>query len=244
MPPRKNYKNKNSKKKPLVKRKYNKKAYSRKTNMVRAPFGNTMFTVVTYGANFTLTQVAAGVPIARTFRANSAFDPDIASGGTSARFFETLCGADNTHAPYNEYRVLATAVTLTAFQQTNTATGGNVLLGCRFRLYNAGFNQTLDQMLSSRNSTYRYLGNADGNKGIVKVKAYKKMKDMLGVKDIMDDKGSAAIYAQDPLTSSLVYLDVEQCAVSDTGISNVSYILTIKQYVQFLTPNTERLSGY
>lgn len=236
-----------SKKKQYAKKKYvsrksvnfyKSKALYAKTNKVSAPFGNQMYTKLTYSANFAITQAAAAAPTAYTYLANSAYDPVVAVGGDSARFFTTLCGADNGKAPYREYRVMAVAVTCTFFNKTSATAAGNALVGVRFRLENQSALTTLDEMLTSRNASYKYIGPSDGNKGIVKIKAYKRMKDILGIKDMKDNDDTKATYNAQPATAGRVYLDVLSCAVDDTTTSSVSCVIKIKQYVQFLTPNT------
>lgn len=228
------------------KNKFNRsKVLTARTNAVRAPFGNTMYTALTYSVNFRQAQASAGLVETRSFIANSAYDPDVLTGGTSSRYFSTLCGADGGTAPYRQYRVLGVKVTATAYNNSTDgfATNGNCLVGARLRLENAASNATIDEIQSSINSSYKYLGVSSGNKGVQTIKLYKKVNQILGIKDTKDNVGATAVYNANPATASRVYLDIDQCSIDDLGISNISWMVKIKQYIQFLTPNSIIISS-
>lgn len=132
MPPKKNY----SRRRPYAKR--TRKAgrrsskYGRRGRIARVPrgiastpFPSQMYKVLTYTDDtFLLSTPAIDTCGYAEYRGNSLFDPDLTGVGNQPRFFDTLCGAQGTAAPYRSFNVIASKIIVDIFQNPSLAAGG------------------------------------------------------------------------------------------------------------------------
>ena len=77
-----------------------------------SPFGRSLRTEMTFAENREI-PVTAGVPYTYLYSINSLYDPNVTGTGNQPRFFDTICGANNTSAPYQQYRVYASKIEVT-----------------------------------------------------------------------------------------------------------------------------------
>lgn len=90
----------------------------------------------------------AGVPQTQTYRINSLFDPNATGVGSQPRWFDSLCGADDSGSPYHTYLVYGARVTVTivgadstptnwcvGFRQDTAAAPSSVQEACELRSY-------------------------------------------------------------------------------------------------------------
>ena len=94
----------------------------RKTRVLKSatstPFPRTLSVPFKYGFQGTINQATAPY----TYRLNSLHDFELAAGGGQPRYFDTLCGANNTCAPYFQYRVNAAKINI-KFHAVNASQG-------------------------------------------------------------------------------------------------------------------------
>ena len=77
-----------------------------KLNWGKGPFPENLWTEVVYSDQFQLT-CTAGALQQYTFAMNGLYDPNLTGTGSQPRYFDTLCGANTTAAPYRAYVVKA-----------------------------------------------------------------------------------------------------------------------------------------
>lgn len=197
---------------------------------VRQPFPPNLWTTLTYSVQYNaLTQTVGGTPIYTTYRLNSLYDPDTAVGGAQPRYFDTLCGADNTTAPYGNYRVHAAMVKLVCYPSSTSATNSNGIVALVPRRSNVGAASTYKEIQERPYVKSKWIAAMYVKPTTLKL--FTKMKTHLGHKDLQDVDDAAAAYNSNP--NEEVYVDVMACAVNNTGLMTISYSLQITYFVQF-----------
>jgi len=201
-----------------------------------SPFPPNMFTTLTFTQKIRMEQDTADVPVNYVFRANSCYDPDFTSTGIQPRYYDTLCGAGNTAAPYYNYRVHSSKIEAVIFPVYSDANvgGANGLFAIIPRRSTVTGPATLDEMRERPYGKFIYTTVVNAAKP-QRLTHYVKVKDMLGHKDLMDVDGTAARYDANP--SEEVYWDLSACNVAATGEVAFDVLLTITYYVQFYTLN-------
>jgi len=202
----------------------------------RSPFPPNLFTTLTYTHNARLEQATTDVPEIYTYRMNGCYDPDQTSTGIQPRYYDTLCGAGNTAAPYYNYRVHSCKIECVVFPVYSDANvgGANGLFAIIPRRTTVGTPATLDEMRERPYGKYIYTTVVNAAKP-QKITHYMKVKDMLGHKDIMDVDATAARYDANP--SEELYWDIAACNIASTGEVALDVLTTITYYVQFYTLN-------
>lgn len=203
--------------------------------IVRQPFPPNLFTTLTYSASYTpMAQTVSGTPIYRQFRLNSLYDPDLTGVGKQPRYTDTLLGADNTTAPYSNYRVYAAAVKAVFYPSSTNATNSNGIVALIPKRSSVGAAATYEEILERPYAKSHFM-----NTLYVKpqtLKLFVKMKTHLGHKDLQDVDDSAAAYNGNP--NEEVWLDVMASAIdASTGLMAVAFSITITYYVQLYTLN-------
>lgn len=174
------------------------------------------------------------------YRLNSPYDPDAAVGGNQPYYFDTLCGANGTGAPYAKFRVLWTKFHVEFYNQFSTQAAMQVGAGVALDLNSVASSAAGMQLLCERGG-FKVLpllpaystGNQCGLHGFVS------HKDMLGVKDIKDADDQIGTYATNP-PGSIIHLMIFAGPLdwADTTIRQVYFRLRIEFEVEFFDLNT------
>lgn len=191
---------------------------------IRQPFPPRLFTALTYSERFSLTQLVGGTPGVYTFRANSLYDPNYTGVGHQPRYFDTLCGADGTSAPYHHYRVHAVKVKFTVWSLTGADGSFTGMLAIIPRQASASTVDSFDEMQERAYSRTKTIATLYSRPTVMK--HYVKNKVLLGHKDLQDVDECAAAYNNNP--SEETYIDFVVCCVDpdNTITANASVQLT------------------
>lgn len=201
----------------------------------RGPFPREFITTLSYGDVISLTGTTGAVG-SYTFRANSLFDPDLTGTGHQPRYFDTLCGADNSTAPYQSYEVRAAKIKCT-FSGTGTDNLGiqNQVVGIICRPGSVGTNYDRNELIERNDGKYKQMGYWSGNQGVVQVKMNQQIAPVLGFNRIEDVSGAAAAYNANPTNAAC--FDVVACAKDGSSTSTCNVIVEIDFLVKFYTMN-------
>ena len=199
---------------------------------VVSPFPPNMFTVVTYTETIQHNQTVGGTPTFLQYRANGPFDPRVASGGIQPRYYDSLLGPDGGTAPYRNYRVHASQITVTIYNtQTAVGTGffNYAVIPSRSAI---NLPSSLDEMRERPYCKQIAVAPTPSWKP-QKIKHYCKMKTHLGHKDLTDVDGSAAAFNAVP--AEQVYWNLGICAVDNVSGAGCRVQVTIKYFLQLYT---------
>jgi len=161
-----------------------------------SPFPRQLITEFTYSENIVITSTV-GAPFNYLFSGNSLFDPNVTGTGTQPRFFDTLCGANNTSAPYQSYRVLWSKFEVEAIDVTDSINArGYVGVGWISGAQTGA--STLAELRMRSDYNIKYMGIYTGGKELCKVSKYGSIKTLFGIKDLKDDEETASTYGTSP----------------------------------------------
>jgi len=203
-----------SSRRKVVRRKASRRVQSRKNSFKRpsrtmvasgSPFARQLYTQFTYTLNTVFT-CNNGDTAVQTFNGNSLYDPDATGVGIQPRYFDTLCGADNTVAPYRNYVVHGVKVSATLFATGSDTLSQRAMVWVGIRPAASSVPSTLAEVLERKDITTKKLGYWSGGHDIVTVNKYAKIAPILGVKDLADNPGTSAVYNANP--TDLVKIDV------------------------------------
>jgi len=188
---------------------------------VGGPFPESMMTYLPYSDNKAVS-VTSGTPIVQVYRGNSPYDPDFTATGSSAAYWDTLVGNNNTHAPYHAYKCIDTEY---EFELTNPNTSGSTQ--CRLAV-----------TITPISGAYpAYIENAVMNPAtqvtdIIDVagsgNSSRKIHGKFRCADLLRDNSnnmSAAFYNGDPAFPIFIYVQVW---VISEGVESITYYLTTK----------------
>lgn len=165
------------------------------------------------------------------YRANGMFDPYVAFGGHSPRYFQTFLGPNNSGAPYQNFRVHGCYVELT-FVNT-VVSDDEVIVFMHWRNNNASQLGGLIDIGEAPNTISTLLGMGAGTPPVTMSK-YIKIAPILGIEELEDDETTAGDYQGDPLQS--VRFDVggfpAQGAETATFICNVCITYYAELFMQ------------
>lgn len=195
---------------------------------IRQPFPPRLFTALTYSERFRLTQLVGGTPGVYTFRANSLYDPNLTGAGHQPRYFDTLCGADGTAAPYHHYRVHAVKVKFTVWSVTGD---GNFtgMLAIIPRQDTASAVDSFDEMQERAYSRTKTISTYFTKPTVMK--HYIKNKVLLGHKDLQDVDECAANYNNNP--TEQVYIDFVVCCVDPDNTIDCNASVQLTYFAEF-----------
>lgn len=167
-----------------------------------AVFPKTMRTKLTYAENISITS-SLGVPYNYLFSVNGCYDPNITGTGTQPRYFDTLCGATNTAAPYYNYRVFGSKITIEAIATGGDSTACRGFMG--IGLYNTTTSgpSSLFEMRARKDYKTKFIGYWSGGHDMCKIsRNCKSVAPLFGIKDIKDDLNLAGDYSYNPATEA------------------------------------------
>lgn len=202
--------------------------------LARNPFPKNMWKPLTYTTSFLLSNAVPTVPDTVSFRANSVYDPEVAVGGGQPRYFPTICGANDTAAIYQNYRVHGSSISLELWARSTTVTSANALVSIIPRRTTVSSPDDINEMKTRPLSRTRGLTGFYANSP-KKLKHSIKIKSLLGHKDLIDVDNSAALYNANP--NEEVYWDVSLVDLEGSASASTWCVATITYYCQFYTLN-------
>ncbi len=197
-------------------------------------FPNQLTTVMRWTQDFSMT-TAAGSSTVQDMRLTSLYDPNFTGAGTQPKYFDTLCGASGSTAPYGQYRVLKSYYRVQFMNGSSTSTTGFYGFVQPFIQNPVSSAATIAYTLDSANLAYVIggpSGNQSSNQGISGVVDIAKF---VGVKDIKDDEDLLAAYNANPALN--VFLRVGVRAQDDTTVFTLRVLVTLCYDVEFLSLN-------
>lgn len=164
-----------------------------------SPFPRRLTTQITYAENIIFT-TTAGVPYNYLFSTGSLYDPNVTSTGGQPRFMDTLCGANNTNAPYSAYRVFGSKITIEAVP--GTAQGDVAAMRCFIGIglfdTTATGPATLAELRARSDFRTKYMGRWDSGRDMCKLSRTMRQADLFDVSDVRDNQELAAAYNASP----------------------------------------------
>lgn len=200
---------------------------------VKSPFGLILSTKFTWSWE---KYYAATLPV-HVFRLNSPYDPDKDATLTGQpRYFTTLLGAQDTTAPYKNYRVYKCAykVTITNPSEQPFWIVANV---CN---YTSGWVSdkrptTLREAKERSDCRVKYISGSNGGKAVHYIKGTTTMAKWFGDKSVMDSDGYQAKYNTNP--ANIVYLDLVSFAEVPATTPNCRVSVSLTMYAMLSDRN-------
>lgn len=200
----------------------------------KGPFPDNLWTEVVYSDQFTLT-CTAGAAQSYQFSMNGLFDPNITGTGTQPRYFDTLCGANNTSAPYRAYLVKAAKVKVIAFPTGPDTAGLPCLVAISTCAPAVTAPTTVTEIMQRNDTNYSYFGYYAGGKPICTVTRSGDVATILGAKSIEDTNGAQAIYSSNPTNSPYIFVSVAPLNQTTAAVVNLN--IEIRYWVKFYVLN-------
>lgn len=175
----------------------------------------------------------AGSMFQYTLRLNSCYDPDFTQTGAQPLFYDTLCGASETNAPYNTYRVCG-AKFKAFFININTGPTTAGQFFTHWRYGGAGQLDSAAELGTQPNTITKDVNSGYSPRGTTSMRAYVSMKKMMGIKDLKDDDDTAGAYNANP--AKVVLLDIGYVPYEATT-TDLWFRVKITYYVQFTRQN-------
>lgn len=206
----------------------------RTLNWGKGPFPENLWTVVTYSDKFQLT-CTAGALQSYTFRLNSLFDPNLTGTGSQPRYFDTLCGGNDTSAPYRAYVVKAAKMKLLAWPTSPDSTGVTSAIGLTICPSATTGPTTVEELMMRSDTNYRTVSYYGGSRAITSVYRSADIADVLGVKDIEDANGTEALFNANPTNQAYGIVSVAPLNGSTAAVIQCN--VEISFYVKFYSLN-------
>jgi len=197
------------------------------------PFPREMNTTFTYATSVVL-NATAGAVASQLFSSNSLYDPDVTGGGAQPRFFDTLVGANATSAPYNNYRVYASKITVEAITTTDSISARG-FMGVGFFSSAGTPATTIQEMRERRDYKTRFMGIYTGGRELVRMTRKGANKYLWGIKDMKDDDETAAAYNANPVKAGRWAISYGTFDASSTAV--IRLLVKITYYCTLQTMN-------
>lgn len=206
----------------------NTSAYS--VRSARSVFPAVLRTALTYADSVTITASSLGKS-GHTFAANSLFDPDVTGTGSQPRYYDSLCGANGGTAPYHYY--LVSAVKAVAFVRNLSTV--HMFVSLSMFTASATAPATLQEAREREDTVVAIVSPKGGGASTTKLSMYRALKNMLGVKDLLDDPDAGATYNANP--NSLCYVVFQAYNPDGVGSSSVTADMALTYYSAFRRKN-------
>ena len=187
------------------------------------PFPPTFRTRVSYGTSFQLV-ATTGTVANQIFAMNGLYDVDLTSVGHQPRYFDTLCGAGGTAAPYKNYSVHSCSIVVSSCVVSPDAAGVVSILAITPSTDATNWPTSSAEMLERRECKTKQVGYYGGGQNIMTgLRHFRKIKDMYG--DIsVDEANLKGAYNTNPNTVPVFHVS----AIPVYGTNTVTYHLTAK----------------
>lgn len=194
-----------------------------KLRLWRGTFPQNLWTTLVYGDSYNLDSAASYI---QQFRMNSLYDPDFTLTGGQPRYYDTLCGADGSTAPYLMYRVHSYNVVV--YVNTTSA----IPTAVSFTIHSSDISPpaSLQEAYERVNDTKIVrLGALTGSDTLKVLKISGRVKDILGCKDLADISGTGVNYNANPASPNLIYGTLRLWSISGA----TPYTATVDTKIMF-----------
>lgn len=202
--------------------------------LTHVTFPNVLRTNMRWTQDFSMT-TSAGASTIQDLRLTSLYDPNFTGAGSQPKYFDTLCGASGSTAPYGQYRVLKSHYRVQFINGNTGATSGFYGFVQPFIQNPVSAASTIAYTLDSNNLAYVVggpSGNMSSNQGISGTVDIAKF---VGVKDLRDDEDLLAAYNANPALN--VFLRCGVRAQDDITVFTMRILVTLCYEVELLTLN-------
>lgn len=219
---------------PMPKSRYQRYIVRRYASMrPHQPFMRDTYCKLRYNDTATLASTAGAIAI-RTYSMNSLYDPDQTGTGHQPRFYDTLCGADNTAAPYGKYRVLSAKIKV-RFMNANAGVTSLGYCGIHIRNEDSSTLTSASYIPEIPHTKYRMLNVSTGMSNFLSVVYPVSIKKYLGVKDLKDAPETGAEYSASP--TDMVLADIFYYPRDGTTTASILLDIYIEYVAQFFDQN-------
>jgi len=198
-----------------------------------SPFPSSLRTQFTYAENITITSTV-GVPYNYLYSSNSLYDPNVTGTGSQPRFFDTLMGANSTSAPYQNYRVFASKITIECVDLTDSINARGYI-GLGFFPSTVTGPSTLAELRARSDFKSKYMGIYTGGRELCRLSRFGNNKTIFGIKDMKDDEETQALYNASPAKAGrwcITYIPF-----NETSTVIIHCMVKITYFVQLFTRN-------
>lgn len=166
-----------------------------------------------------------------TLASNNLYDPNATGSGAQPRYFDTLCGAANSSAPYQQYCVESVYIKAT-FINDNTAAAA--IGHCGISPRQAGTTAVSDGNIAPERfgTVSAILSTSENSHGVVVLKKNIDIAKWLSVKDLLDDEEARAVYNASP--TKQIYTDMYYQPVDGATTTSVYVKVEAWYHVAFL----------
>lgn len=199
-----------------------------------SPFPREMWTTLTYTENIVMTSTT-GAPSTYLFSTNGLYDCNISGTGNQPRYFDTLCGSNNTTAVYNNYKVHASKIDIQVIATGSDSTACRGFIGIGLYNTTASAPSSLAELRVRPDFKTKFLGYWSGGHDLVKMKRFTTTKHLFGIKDIADSEDLQGDKSANPSKDArwaICYVPFDE-----TSTRTVSVLVRIKYFVQFYDMN-------
>jgi len=240
MPPRRNYR-----KKPVRKNQrktYRKKQYRTSNNQIvqQSNYGTVeaeqVFpfiknVVFNYANEVSLLAPSGGIGVAHFYRANSLFDPDQSGIGQQPRYYDTLVGDANTNAPYFQYCVLGTK----AVVYLRNLSSNFLFVAMTFIVPTSISPATYEEARERGDSVVTQISPQGSGPATAKLSMFRKMNQVVGVKDTLDNDRMRANWNANP--TDIVNVVITAWNPDGSTSSRVNAQVQMKMYSKLMRQN-------
>ena len=170
-----------------------------------------------------------------TFAMNGLYDPNLTGTGSQPRYFDTLCGANTTAAPYRAYVVKAARMKVMAYAQGPDSAGIPSVVAISGIAGTSTGPSTVTEQMQRNDTNYGLLSYYAGGKPIATVYRTCEVAPTLGVKDIEDANGTNAAYSANP--TNLAHFVVTVAPLNQSTAPVINLNVEIRYWVKFYSLN-------
>lgn len=204
-------------------------------------FPNVMRTWMRYAWSGTLT-TSAGVNVVQDFRLNSLYDPDFTGAGAQPKYYDTLCGASGSLAPYGFYRVRRTLFRVTIMNTSTTSTVGAYGFAQVFNANPVGTTSTIADLFETVNCRAANVApSGNGAFSVVSIDGSCDHAKLWAVKDWEDDEDFTGAYNGNPAAVSFLRCGVR--AADDTTAITLRVMVQLVFETEMYSLNNAGLSA-
>ncbi len=184
---------------------------------------------------------AAGSSTVQVFRLNSLYDPDFTGAGSQPKYFDTLCAASGSTAPYGYYRVKRTHFRVCFVNPNSTASTSSYAFCQPYTVNPMSTTAQLQDLFENVQVLTGVLGVNGNNNSVFNIEGSVDHAAMWAVRDWEDNEDFTAPYNSNP--AMVTYLQVGVRAQDDTTVATMRVFVQLCYEVEMFSLNNAGLSA-